>query len=161
IHRPHGKAAAGVANPSFVDHADVNADDVPLLERLLLAGDAVADGVVDRDTDRRWKRWAYHLATPVGYRAVALVHWQRAAVADELLGDAIQIGGGYAWHHMWPQRLVRLGYNATGVADHVNLLGSLPGHGHGNDALSASTSGLSRVYPDSVHHLRDLAGGKT
>ena len=49
--RAHVVHAAGVAVPAVLDHGDVDVDDVAVLQDLGLAGDAVADDVVDRGAD--------------------------------------------------------------------------------------------------------------
>src|SRR5690606_32243169 len=44
---------AGVTVPAVLDDGDVDVDDVAVLQDLGVAGDAVADDVVDRGADRR------------------------------------------------------------------------------------------------------------
>ena len=69
----------------------------PVFQHLFGAGDAVADDVVDGDADRRGERVG-DTSRAIRHGAVALVHRQRAALADELFGDVVEFRGPDARH---------------------------------------------------------------
>src|SRR5690606_19859577 len=96
---------AGVAVPAVLDDGDVDVDDVAVLQHLRLAGDAVADHVVDRGADG------------LGEAAVAHVGRDRALhVDDVVVADAVQFLGGHARLHERGDDLQHLGGQAAGDA---------------------------------------------
>jgi len=60
VHRADGEGLAGVADPAAIEHADVDADDVALVQLLAGAGNAVANDVVDGYADRGREWWTQH-----------------------------------------------------------------------------------------------------
>src|SRR5690606_14488218 len=87
--------ATGVAVPAVLDHGDVDVQDVAVLQHLALAGDAVADDVVDRGADGGRERDAAGTAAVTAVGRVGL-----RDVDDVFLADAIQFGGGHAALHV-------------------------------------------------------------
>src|SRR5258705_11916033 len=121
IHRADGEGLAGVADPAAIEHANVDADDVALLQLLAGVGDAVANDLVDGNADRGRERWTQHAPALIGHGAVALVFRQGALAADEALSEVIQLGGGDPRDDVWPQLFIRLGYDAPGIAQRGDL----------------------------------------
>jgi hypothetical protein len=95
--------AAGVAVPAIDDHGHVNIDDIALVE-LLVAGDAVADNMVDRG------------AAAVRETAIAERRRDRSG-GERLLPDhVVQRAGGHAGHDMRDKAVEYLGGQPAGLA---------------------------------------------
>jgi hypothetical protein len=97
--------------PAVQDRAAVQRDQVALGEHLLGRRDAVHDLLVDRGADRRREA------------VVALERRDRAGVADDLLGDRVQVGRGDAGGDRVPHRVQRGGDDQAGAAHQLDLLG--------------------------------------
>src|SRR5690606_37629325 len=108
----HVVHAAGVAVPAVLDHGDVDVEDVAVLQHLALAGDAVADDVVDRGADGGRERDAAGAAAVADVGRDRLLH-----VHDVVVADAVQLGGGHAGLHVRGDDLQDFG-------------GQPPGHPH-------------------------------
>src|SRR5579883_2657378 len=122
VHLADGEGAACVAHPSFIERANVNANDIAFLQHLAWAGDAVTDYLVDGNANRGGERRADDLAAPVTQRAEALIHRQRAALANEILGDMVKFAGSDARHDMRAQRLVGFRDDAASITEQGDIL---------------------------------------
>src|SRR5690606_12621750 len=104
--------AAGVAVPAVLDDGDVDVEDVTVLQHLGLAGDAVADDVVDRG------------AHGLGEAAVAQVGRDRALhVHDVVVADAVQFRGADPRLHIRGDHFQHLGGQAAGDAHLLDFFG--------------------------------------
>ncbi len=107
---------ARVAMPAVLDHGDVDVDDVAGT-KLLVAGDSVADDVVDRRADRR------------RVRAVArrrIVERRRHDVLDVdlvVVRDPVELAGGHAGDHLGCEIVEKLGREAARNAHFRDVIG--------------------------------------
>ncbi len=113
--RTHRHGQGGVAVPPVDDGAAVDGDDVPVGEGAL-PRDAVHDLVVDRGADR------------AGKAVVALERGRRAAGADVILRDRVELAGGDPGLDRVGQQLQRAPDHQAGGAHPLDLLGSLDLH---------------------------------
>ena len=96
--------AAGVAVPAVEDRGHVDVDDVAVLQRLV-ARDAVADDMVDRD------------AAALGVAAIAERRRDRRRASSIMsVDDVVELAGGDAGHDVRHERVEDLGGEAAGVA---------------------------------------------
>src|SRR5690606_22067476 len=95
--------AARIAMPAVDDDGVVDVDDVAFLQDLV-AGNAVADDVVDRGADR------------LGIALVAQAGGRAAVVQGELAHQIVQLARGHARLHMLADHVQRLGDQAAGLA---------------------------------------------
>src|SRR5690606_38845945 len=126
---------AGVAVPAVLDDGDVDIDDVALPQHLGLAGDAVADDVVDRGADRRREA----LVTQVGRDGVL-------DLDDVVVADPVQLGGADPRLHVRGHDLQHLGGKAAGDAHAFDVLRSLETDLHGPDYPILAGTWASRLY---------------
>src|SRR4051794_29539049 len=101
--------AAGIAVPAVENRRDVDVDDVAVLENLV-ARDAVADDMVDRD------------AAALGVAAVAERRGQAAAVDRHLVDNVVERLGRDAWNDMRHQRVEDFGGEPSGAAHALEAL---------------------------------------
>src|SRR2546429_6050443 len=122
----HQVHAAGVAVESVADHGDVDVDDVPGLQALVIR-DAVADHVVHRGTDG------------LGKAAVVEVRRHRALHVDDIVvAEAVELLGRHPRHHVLRDHVEHLGGEAPGGAHLRLFLGGLDGDLHGlRDGVAA------------------------
>ena len=101
--------AAGVAMPAVDDGGDVDIDDVAV-QQLAVAGNAVADDMVDRGADRA--------------REAAIVQRRRNRLVgdDEIVAQLVQLAGGDAGLDMGRDKVERLRRQAAGPAHRVECL---------------------------------------
>src|SRR5579862_9832624 len=57
IERTNRVGCAGVANPTFVDNANIDTDDITILQHMFFAGNAVTDYIVNGSADSRREWW--------------------------------------------------------------------------------------------------------
>jgi hypothetical protein len=115
----HVEHAAGVAVPAVLDDRDVDIDDIALLQPAL-AGNAVADDVVDRGADRLGK--------------TAVIEGRGDGVqrpGDVLVAEGVELVGRDPRLHVGTDHVEHFGGQAPGPAHAVTLgCGLLDGHGH-------------------------------
>src|SRR3954467_2120314 len=104
--------AAGVAVPAIDDGRDVDVDDVAVLERLV-ARDAVADDVVDRD------------AAALGVAAIAEGRGDRARFDRHPVDDVVEVLGRHAGDDMRYQRVEDIGSETPGIAHAGKAFGAV------------------------------------
>jgi hypothetical protein len=109
-----------VAVPAVLDDGDIDVEDVPVLQDLGFARDAVADDVVHGRADRRREA---PVADVGGDR---LLH-----VDDVVVADTVQFGGGHARLHVRGDHLQDLGGQAAGHAHLLDVFGGFDGDRHG------------------------------
>src|SRR5918912_2959892 len=102
-----------VGDEAVEGHADVDVDDVALLERVG-PRDAVDDDRVRRDAERR------------GKAAVALRRRDAALARDVLLADPVELGGRHAGPDVLPDEGDRLGDERARGGHLLDLLGGFP-----------------------------------
>jgi hypothetical protein len=103
--------AARVAVPAIEDDGDVDVDDVALGQQAV-AGDAVADHVVDRGAGR------------LGVAAVAERRGHGAAGQHEVVNELVDLLGGHARLNMRGDHIERLGSQPSGAAHPLEIEGS-------------------------------------
>ena len=109
---------------AVLDARDVDVDDVARLEDLLVARDAVADDVIDRNAGRR--RIGRHSGRRVAEaRRNALLHVHRVVVCE-----AVKFAGGDAGLHERREIVEELGRKTAGNAEPRNVLGRFDGNRH-------------------------------
>src|SRR5690606_2228991 len=114
--------AAGVAVPAVLDDGHVDVEDVPVPEHLGLAGDAVADHVVDRGAHR------------LGIAAVADIGRHRALHLDDMVvADPVQLLGGRPGLDVRGDHFQHFGGQAAGDAHLLDFLGGLQVQAHAGD----------------------------
>ena len=105
--------------PAILDHGDVDIDDVAVLQDLGIAGNAMADHVVDRRADR------------LREAVVADVGRDRLLHVDNVLvADPVQLFGGHARLHERGDHVQHLGRQAAGDAHHLDFFWGFKVHAH-------------------------------
>ena len=116
--------AAGVAVEAILDDRDIDVEDVAVLE-LAVTGDAVADLVVDRRTDRlgvgRMARRGV-----IERRGDRALHVGHVGVAE-----TVQLLGGGARHHEGGDVVQKLGRQSAGNTHFLDFFRGLDSDGHG------------------------------
>ena len=121
----HGIGDAGVAAEPFQPQADVDADDVPLLQHAAV-GQAVADLVVDRGADDAGEGGVFALAA-----AVPFVERLRTLLIDVVFDQAVKLLEGYAGLDVLFENSKALGDQAAGCAHPGQFFGVFRSHQDG------------------------------
>jgi hypothetical protein len=139
----HVEHAAGVAVPAVLDDRDVDIDDIALLQPAL-AGNAVADDVVDRGADRLGKTAVIERAR--GRRP----SWP----GDVLVADRVELVGRDPGLHVRTDHVEHFRGEAACLTHAVTLGGGLlDGHGHFAGGLPSRVPSLSKegeLHPGST-----------
>src|SRR5690606_29540171 len=104
-HLADAEHLAGVAVIAVLDDGDIDIDDVPGLQHLLLGGDAVAYHMVDGGADGLGKP----LVVEGGGDGLL-------DADDVLVADGVELGGGHPRHHVGTDHVQYLGGQAAGDA---------------------------------------------
>ena len=96
---------------SLVDQARIQADDIALLNDVILVGDAVHHFIIDRHAD--------------GGRISIVIQERRdaAEAADDLLADAVDVHGGHARFQRLLHLIVSNFQKPSGLSHEFNLSG--------------------------------------
>ena len=117
--RAHEEHLAGIAVVAVLDDGDVDVDDVAVFE-LFVAGDAMADLVVDRSADGFGKPFVVE----GGGDGLLFVD-------DVVVADAVQCAGGHAGSHMRFDHVQHIRRQATGDTHFFHLFLGFYMNGHG------------------------------
>ena len=110
--------AAGIAMPAVQDDRHVDIDDVALLERTV-AGDAVADDVIDRGAER------------MAVAAIAEARGQGAVIERVFEGKSVERRRGHARLHFGNQKVQHLRRQPAGPAHALEILRPVRRHREG------------------------------
>jgi len=114
----------GVAVVAVLDARHIDVDDVALLQDFLVARNAVADDVIDRNAGRRRiGRHSRRRVAEAGWNA--LLHVHRVVVSE-----AVKFAGGDAGLHEGREIVEELGRKTAGNAESRNVLGRFDGNRH-------------------------------
>ncbi|RMS02430.1 hypothetical protein ALP75_200820 [Pseudomonas syringae pv. actinidiae] len=125
------KHSAGVAVVTVLDDRDVDVQRVAVLE-LPVAGDAVADHLIDRGADRLGKAFVVQRSRD-----------RLLLVDDVVMADAVQFFGGDARLDMGRDHFQNFGGQAAGDAHLFNVFRGFEGDGH-TGSLDVSGTRLVR-----------------
>src|SRR5690606_11799949 len=116
----HHEHLAGIAVKVILDDSDVDVDDVALLQNLGVAGDAVADHVIDGSADGLGE------TVVVQGGGNCLLH-----VDYIVMTNAVQFSSGDARAHVRSDHFQHLGGQAAGDTHLFDFVGCLDNDGHG------------------------------
>src|SRR5947209_8571875 len=122
VYSAHSVCHARIANPAFVEDANIDADNVSLVQNLRGTGDTVTNHIVDRDANSGRESGNSRLPIFSRSSAIAFIDRFRTLAADIVLSNAVKFSGGSVWHNIWAQHFIGLGDNPPRLAQLRNLL---------------------------------------
>ena len=105
----HGNAGSIVANPAVFDHADINFNNVPVLNDPPRPANAMHDFLVQGNADLAWITFVVEKGTPA------------AGIGHELRGSGIDLARADAWTDQRNGLLEHPGGRVTGLPQSVDL----------------------------------------
>src|SRR5579884_2664931 len=97
IYSANGVCRTRIADPALIQHADIDADDIALLQLLLLTWDAMTNDIVDRSTNSARKGRDQNPPLSISTTPISFINGGGTSTTNKVLGDTIKFSRRNSW----------------------------------------------------------------